>query len=159
MSRSTLENPESRIRNQELGVATRRFFIGIPSFVVLYAVLLLPRANAQIINIWEGTGRGGSDTCNKVGSCNFCDGLIVISNLIDIFVKLMFPIATGMIVYGAIRIMFGGAKEKEVEEGRNIIQNTGWALLTGIAAWVIVNFILHVLSGNPSVPWAEIRCQ
>lgn len=109
------------------------------------------------IKIWDGTGcasGGGGPT----KSCSLCDAIIVASNIIDDLFKVAILVSTVMIIYGAIRLMTSGGSEKSVTEGRDTIKNAVIGLVIALAAWIIVNTLLHVLTGTPNLPWNKMTC-
>ncbi len=109
------------------------------------------------INIWKDTScaaGGGGPT----GSCSFCDGLIVIKNLITILFEFAIPLTVIMIIYGAFKFMLAGGNENSIKSGREIMLNAAWGLAIALSAWVIINTLLHLLTGNPNFPWASITC-
>ena len=113
---------------------------------------------AQAINIWEGTGLGG-ETCNVAGPCNFCDGLIVVSNILTLLFEIAIPIAVAMIVWGAIRLMFAGGSTERVSSARKIITSAVVGIIIVFAVVVILRTLFHILSGSPDFPWESITCQ
>lgn len=108
------------------------------------------------IKVWEGTSCGGSG--GPTGSCGLCDALIVASNIIDDLFKVAILVSTVMIIYGAVRLMTSGGSEKSVSEGKDAIKNAVIGLVIALAAWIIINTLLHILTGNPNLPWNKISC-
>lgn len=128
------------------------------AFLVLVVLSLAPNfVSAQVLNIWQGTSGGG---CNLAGSgpCNFCDALIVTSNIIKYLWYVSTSIATAMIVYGALRLMIAGGSEDAVQKAKSIMTNAVLGLVIALAAWAIINTILHFLAGSLNFPWNQIRC-
>ena len=54
--------------------------------------------------------------------------------------------------------MIAGGSEDNVKKGREIIKMAVIGLIIALTAWVIVNTVLHFLTGNPNFPWAKINC-
>ncbi len=124
----------------------------------LIAVLVLPVITyASVLNIWEGTscasGGGG-----PIGACTLCDALIVIRNIVNILFEIAIPITTIIILWGAIQLMISGGSEEKVKRGRATITGAVTSLVIALAAWLIVNEILHLLTGQPNFPWNQINC-
>ncbi len=117
---------------------------------------------AIITNIWQGAYCGASTTIGAAGGpkgpCNFCDGLIVGSNVIQFIWQIATVIAVGMIVWGALVLLTSGGSEERVSRGRKIMTSAVVGLAIALAAWLIVNELLHLLSGNPSFPWSQVTC-
>ncbi|MEK7464547.1 MAG: pilin [Patescibacteria group bacterium] len=112
---------------------------------------------AQFINIWQNTGAGGI-TCNIKGPCDFCDAVVVASNIVKFLFQVSIPIAVIMMVYGAIILMFAAGSEERFATGKKIITSAVIGLSIALVAWVIIGTLLHVLTGNPDYPWASITC-
>lgn len=128
------------------------------ALLVPIVISLAPNfAQAQALDIWQGTSGGG---CNISGSkpCNFCDVIIVASNIIKYLWYVSTSIATAMIVYGALRLTIAGGSEEAVQKGKSIMMNAVLGLIVALAAWAIINTILHLLAGNLNFPWNQIRC-
>ncbi len=126
------------------------------SFII--AIYLLPfAASAAFTNIWDGTScaaGGGGPT----EPCTFCDALVVIRNIVTLLFEIAIPLTTVMIVWGALRLMLAAGSEENVRSGRTIITNAVTGLVISLAAWVIVNTILHILTGRVNFPWNQINC-
>lgn len=109
------------------------------------------------LNIWKDTScaAGGE---GPTEACNFCDGLIVIKNIISILFEFAIPLTVIMIIYGGFKLMLAGGNEKSIKTGRDIMTNAAWGLVIVLASWVIINTVLQLLTGNPGFPWARITC-
>ncbi len=108
--------------------------------------------------IWKGTGTGGK-TCNVLGPCDFCDALIVTQNIIQFLFQIAIPITVAMIAYGAIRMMISAASEEQVRNARHIMTSAVVGLVIALAAWIIVNTLLHILAKDATVAvWNVITC-
>ena len=109
-------------------------------------------------DIWDGTGLGGTQTCNVEGPCTFCDGLKVVFNIVEMLMLVIVPLAVIVIVYGGVRLITAGGSEASVKTGKDAITNAVIGIVIALAAWVIVNETLHVLTGNIRFPWNELQC-
>lgn len=139
------------------------------SFVLIFFMLLLTMGpqvvDAAIFDIWEGTGSGGA-TCNisvkpdgtPNAPCTFCDALTAVFNIINSLMTLVVPLAVIMIVYGAIRLIIAGGSEDSVKKGKDAITSAVIGIIIALASWIIVNTILHILTGHPNLPWNELQC-
>lgn len=144
------------------------------SFIILFVaiILLLPiiaQAERPLIpNIWSGTygtttnSRGViiNDTCNLVGHCDLCDGLIVTKNITDLLLQLGTIVVVGFVAFGGVKMMIAGASgsPSAVSEARSTITSAIIGLVIALGAWVIVNTFLHILSGGVAFPWTQINC-
>ena len=121
--------------------------------IILYGLLFTP-ALAQVMNIWEGV------TCNEPGAdpCTLCDMLKVVANIVDFLVKAALAIGALMIVYGAILMMISAGSQERYRKGKSAVTSAFIGVFIALASWVIINTILHVLTGNPDFPWHTIAC-
>ena len=135
-------------------------FLGIGAMYIFTAFTYPAHAAALTDGLWKGTScaPGGGVGTGPTSSCSFCDGIIVTQNIIGILFEIAFPIAVGMIVYGAIRLMLAGGSESNVSSGKEIITNAIIGLVIALCAWVIVNEVLHLLTGDINLPWSTITC-
>jgi len=149
-------------------IKTSLFAVLLLVVLVFSFGLLVQDANAQTINIWEGTGVGGTP-CNKpivdnegkiyTNACDFCDALIVVRNIIQYLVQAAIAIAVGMIVWGAIQLMIAGGSEERVSKGKKTVTSAAIGVTIALTSWLIVNTIIHVLAGNPTWQiWNTITC-
>lgn len=125
-----------------------------------------------ITDIWCGTGKlveGGHYSCNKsiydregklvdVNPCDFCDGLIVVRNVTVMLIWFSGIAALIMIAVGALLMMFAAGSEERFAKGKTAMLNALIGLGIALGAWLVVNFVLHFLSGNPDLPWNSIDC-
>lgn len=135
-------------------------WIGI-AVVALVVVLTVAAPVAEAQNIWEGAWCGGTSiitTGGPTGPCGFCDGLIVASNIIRFLFQISIVIAVGMIIWGAFQLMTAGGSEERVSGGKKTITAALTGLVIALAAWLIVNELLHLLSGRADFPWSQISC-
>lgn len=134
--------------------------------ILILSGLIIFSNTTWAINIWEGTSGGG---CNVPGSggggldinaCTLCDGLIVAQNIIMFLFELAPIIAVAMIIWGALVMMFAAGNQARFTKGREIITNAIWGLIIALAAWLIINEVLHLLA-KPGFdwPWNQIKCR
>lgn len=112
-------------------------------------------------NIWEGAKCGASSaitTGGPVGACDFCDALVVASNIIQFIWEIATAIAVLMIIYGAFVMLTSGGSEERVSQGRKAMLSAVTGLVIALVAWLFVNELLQFLSGNPSFPWSQVTC-
>ncbi|MFH0712633.1 MAG: hypothetical protein V2A55_02155 [Candidatus Jorgensenbacteria bacterium] len=113
---------------------------------------------AQAIDIWENTGSGGA-TCNVAGPCTFCDGLIVVSNILTLLFQIAIPIAVAVVVWGALKLMFAGGSAEKVSGAKKTMTSAIVGIIIVFAVVVILRTLFHILSGSPDFPWESITCQ
>jgi len=103
-------------------------------------------ASAQI---WGKWGAGAPNvTCNQAGGapCGFCDGLLVVANVIDFATKMSLIIAAAMFAYGGIRLMVSAGSPDGASSAKTIIRGAVIGLIITLCAWLIVNTLLTFLS-------------
>ena len=132
--------------------------LGAGIFAIMLFIIGVSSASATVFDIWAGTGSGGA-TCNVGGPCTFCDALKVISNIINSLMFIVFPLAILMIVYGAIRLMMAGGSDEAVKTGKDAVTNAVIGIVIALASWIIINEVLHILTGRADFPWNQIQCQ
>lgn len=114
------------------------------------------QTSSSVLNIWRNTSGGG---CNIAGPCTFCDGLIVIRNIITFLLELSIPIGVAMLVWSALSLAIAGGNEQKISSAKKGITASIWGIALALSAWIIVNTLLKLLSGNIGFPWTEIKCQ
>ncbi len=134
----------------------------ILSLLLLLGVLggfMMPlAANAQVFpSIWEGV------TCNEslepVVPCTECDAIKVASNIVTLLVQIALVLGSIMIVYGALMMVVSAGNVSRYENAKKTMTAAIIGVLIALMSWVIINTVLHVLTGDPNFPWAEIECR
>ncbi len=125
--------------------------------IIVVSLLLFTIATPVSAQIWNGRY---TVICNQSGEgpCDFCDAIKVTANIVDFLVEITLVLAVLMIVYGALMMMISGGNEQRYTGGKSAITNAVIGIAIALGSWLIVNTIIHVLSGNPNIPWAEIAC-
>lgn len=137
----------------------KKFSRIIKYFLLVSSGYFIPlTAGAQ--NIWKGAKCGGAEitTGGPQGPCDFCDGVVVTSNIIEYALQLAVLLAVAMIVYGGVLIMTSAGDDSKLKEGRSRIVSAIVGLVVALAAWLIVNEIFHLLAGGASIPWSQVKC-
>ncbi len=137
------------------------FIKSILPLLILFSVFyFLFSNNTMAQDIWKNTTQsGGMETCNNLKrGCNFCDAVKVTNNIINFLVEIAIPIGVGMMVYGGIRMMTNFGKEQNITAGKSIMTNAVIGITIALAAWAIINTILHLISGGTDWPWNKIEC-
>ncbi len=104
--------------------------------------------------IWEGV------TCNQQGEdpCDFCDMIKVVSNIVNFLTRLAYIVAAAVIVAGGVMIMVSGGNEKRFSKGKSLITNAVIGIVITLTAWIIVNTLFHIITGDEQFIWSEIVC-
>ena len=117
-------------------------------------------ASAAFLDIWRRTGKSGGSTCNiDPAGCGLCDGLKVAVNIVNDASTVATILVTGMMVYGAIRLMISGGSEEMVKEAKGIFKSAVIGLIIVLCSWLIIDTVIHLIAGpsNP-FPWNNIQC-
>jgi len=109
-------------------------------------------------SIWSGTNCAPDPSKGPTAPCDLCDALHVTQNIITLMTGLAIALATVMLVVGAIILMVAADNESRVAQGKKAITSAFWGLVIALGAWIIVNTILHILTGSIHFPWTEIQC-
>jgi hypothetical protein len=105
-----------------------------------------------------GSTWAGLVTCQGT-DCTLCDFLKFLQGLIVYFTELIFALAGGFIVWGAVEIMTSGGSEERVKAGRERVTMSIYGIAIALVAFLFVGSILQVLTNSKSaVPWNEINC-
>ncbi|MEK7506125.1 MAG: hypothetical protein AAB572_00790 [Patescibacteria group bacterium] len=118
--------------------------------------------SAAIFDIWKGASCGASvpitSGSGPAGPCSLCDGLQVAINIVNGLTTAAIVIATAMIIYGAVRLMLSGGSEQMFKDAKGTITSAVIGLAIVLGAWLIINTVIHIISGNVNFPWASIKC-
>ena len=129
--------------------------------IVIIFLLNAPLVFAQSAwqkGIWYGTGKEGV-TCNNLeGGCDLCDAIKVAQNIIQMLFELAIPLAVAMIAWGAFVFMTAAGSEERVKQGRKIMTSAVIGLAIVLGAWIIINVLLHLLTGKVNFPWHTVSC-
>ncbi len=130
---------------------------------IFIVIALLPAVSLaqQGTGIWAHTMCSATSSATAGGpveSCGFCDILVVAQNIIVYLTEISATISAGMIVYGALRMMVAGGSEGGVSAARQTMINAAIGFVITLAAWIVVNTLLSLLSGSVSFPWSTITC-
>jgi hypothetical protein len=150
------------------------FFLSLIMFPLL-VVPLLSFAQTDTpsifsgINIWAGAYCGSSSTIaldqGPQGPCDFCDAIIIASNIMryafDLIFFVLFPI---FFAWGGIQYMTSAGNPGKIKSAKQILISTIVGLVIAASAWLVIGLIFNVLggfSGNTfSIsPWKTINCQ
>lgn len=141
--------------------------MGLFLFFIAVSVSLLPNLVQADFppNIWEGTSGGGCnvsqlDAAGRItNTCTFCDGLIVIRNIVNLLFQIAIPLAVLGVTWGAIMLGISGGNESKIRSAKDTMKLAIIGLIIALCAWLIVNTILQLLTGNPNFPWATLNCE
>lgn len=154
----------THFRNQKILILIFLFvFAGIFIFSAQSTQAACPAGGS---GIWKNTkcstsvAVGTSCKTYPIKPCNFCDAMIVGSNILNYFIEIVIPLAVGMTVYGAIMMMVAAGSEERFKSARKIITSAIVGVVIAFSAWVIVNTVIRIIA-NPQafpIPWSRIQC-
>lgn len=91
--------------------------------------------------------------------CSLCSFFTLIKNVINLLIELVFALAGGFIVWGAVEIMTAGANEGGLEKGKEKITTAIFGIVITLSGWLIIGTVLQILTNSPSIlPWNKIEC-
>ena len=131
------------------------FFIPV-LFLLTVSITSAQTSASGFLDIWKGTSNGGCNTADA--GCNTCDAVKVVINIINDLTTFAVIAAVGMTVYGAVVLMVSGGSEERVKQGKGIMVSAVTGLAIVLAGWLIINTVLHLLTGRVDFPWADIQC-
>lgn len=85
--------------------------------------------------------------------CTLDDVPILISNIMDLLMTIVVPLAIVAFAIGGVYMMFAPAKESNYATGKNIIINTFLGMVFSFSSWLIVQFILYTLGYKEAFSW------
>ena len=81
--------------------------------------------------------------------CDWNALMKLVNNVISfILFKMLVPIAAIMFAYCGFILLTAGGESAKKTKAKNIFSNVVWGLIIAIAAWLIVQTILHLLGYN-----------
>lgn len=88
------------------------------------------------------------ECCSSPTPCSVKDFFVVVDKIIDAALYLSFFIAVIMIIKGGVTILLGAGKPAEVTKGRETVTWAIWGMVIAFGAWLIVNTVLTVFTGE-----------
>jgi hypothetical protein len=86
---------------------------------------------------------------------NLCDLRTLANNIITFAVYLSVFVATLMFAYGGILYVAGSANEGNIKKAHSVFTKTLAGLVIVLIAWLIVNIVLSVLTGQSISDWTD----
>ena len=116
-------------------------------FILLFllAGFLMPVADAHAFSLMEEVGRG----CIDSGNCTFCDILRVIHNVGRFIFISMAGVAFILFMWAGTGLIFNWGSTETIAANKKLIFHTLLAIVIILAAYTLVNILLHVLSDTP----------
>ncbi len=133
--------------------------VALTVLLLVAFAIFMPTHNAQALSIWAGAKCGGAViglNDGPTGACNLCDAMIVLRNIINFGFTLAISISTGMIAWGAVRMMTAGGSESNVSEAKKIIFSAITGVAIALGSWIIVNTLFSVFTGSWN--WNHFTC-
>jgi len=93
--------------------------------------------------------------------CTWCHLFELVKNIIDFAMKILFPLAAVMIVYGGILMMVSGSSPEKFSSGKKIITSAIIGIAIALLSWLILDTIFKIIApgfeGNFG-PWNDLSC-
>jgi len=114
-------------------------------FIVLILCLItLPLlASARLVPCGNNT--------SGVPECKLCHFLILIKNIVDFMLDIIFPLGIFAVLAGGIMILLSRGTQMSIQ-GKKIITSAIVGIIIALVAWTIVNTIIIVLVGGQNFP-------
>ena len=149
------------------------FSIIIALFLLIVPAFSFAQSNTPTIfsgiNIWAGAYCGSSTTIalneGPQGPCDFCDAIIIASNVMRYAFELVFFVLFPVFfAWGGIQYMTSAGNPSKLKSAKQILISTVVGLVIAASAWLVIGLIFNLLggfSGNTfSIsPWKTINCQ
>ena len=125
----------------------KKFFLILILFLIIAGFLMPTRqADAALIYLMEHV----SDSCMNSGDCSVCDILRVVYNVGRLIFSAMAGIALIFLIWAGIGLIFNMGNPEAVAASKKLILHTLLAVLIIMAAYILVNLLLGVLTGTPT---------
>lgn len=112
-------------------------YVSIVILVLIMLIFGVKCAQAQIL-----------PPCTATGDCTLCDMVNVAINIGKFILAISGSFLLLFFIYGGFRMLISGGNPNEVKKGKDIIINALIGLAIVFLAYLIVAFILVVLSGG-----------
>lgn len=91
--------------------------------------------------------------------CDWCDLGQLVKNVIDFTLTyIAIPLATAFVAVGGFMIMVAGGSPERAKKGRDILKAAIIGLIIALGAWLIIDTVIKLLTGNQFGPWNKISC-
>ncbi len=147
------------------------FSVALLAFIAFASPFAAHAANPFNLSIWDQSDNGGYPvTCNVPQTttlpngekipvvCSFCDMVKVAANLAIVLRNLAASIAVLMIIYGAVLMLVSAGNEERFKSGKSVMTSAIIGVVIALAAWLVVNEVILIISGSTPLPWNPITC-
>ena len=100
----------------------------------------------------------GKPVTKFIDECNTCDLAKLAENLINFMVQISFVISALLFAYAGFLFFTAGADSGKVSNARKIFTNTIIGIVIILTAWLVVNVIISVMTGQGLNPFTEVLC-
>lgn len=103
------------------------------------------------------------EACRGAGasaSCNACELVGLIENLVELFIEIMLIVGTIIVVVAGFKLVTSGGDVAAKEGAKKMLVNAILGLLIVLAAWLIVETIIVAIFGGEVVtrmPWNNLE--
>ena len=127
------------------------------SFIVVISIFLFLAAPLYAIDFQIVPEECAGNTATDVQTCGLCQVLETGKNIFQYGLYLAATIAVFFLIIAGFRYVTAGSNE-DVSSAKEAMQKTIYGLLIIIAAWVLVNSIMHAVAGGSQSTWYSFNC-
>jgi hypothetical protein len=101
----------------------------------------------------ESTGLvtcGFTDASGNFNSCDFCDFVVMVSNIVSWLFGFLVIVAVLMIVYAGIKLVISAGNPSAMTSAKSMITNVLIGFVIVLSAWLIVDTLLKALVDGDS---------
>lgn len=98
---------------------------------------------------------------DETAPCTLCHFFVLFKRIVDyVTINIIFPLAVLMFVIGGIMLLTATGDPERIRGGKKLLKATVIGLAIALAAWLIVNTIIVLLTpaGSPFQSWHTINC-
>ena len=144
-------------------------------FLFLFSAFLVQAAFVPCGNEYKNKFNEKGEIIGReiTNPCTYSHLLQLVKNVIDFMMYLIFPIATGVIIYGGFVILTARESAEQVSKGRKIITAAVVGILIALISWLALDTIFKILASisgteqgaGPAIikgigrPWSQLNCQ
>lgn len=144
---------ECGIINKRMASLSRKFFSFMGMFFALF-FLIVPLFTSAFQIVPEAcTG----ESANNVQTCGLCQIIETGINIFHFFVYGAGTIAVFFLVISGFRYIIASGQE-DISSAKDSMTKTIFGLLIVLAAFVIVNSIMHAIAGGAQSTWYNFKC-
>ncbi len=127
---------------------------GMKRYLLLAAVVLLPFVTFAADPFFGPI----VPQCAGDGICDICDFMALLNNLLRFAVAFAVMVSTLMFVYAGILYVTASTAKANIDSAKRIFWNVFLGLVLILAAWLIVDLVMKVFTGQSLDVRTQLRC-